>query len=221
NQGYSARADHVTDARLCDEAIWLTRLLLSLYPGHSELDGLLCLMLFQASRLPARVSETGEVIPLPRQDRSLWQKSRIEEASTRLQHVLGRQQPGPFQTQAAIAALHCEAESAASTDWPQIAALYALLEQQAPNPVVTLNRAVALGEAGEISSGLVLLDGLQKATLDSYLPLLLARSRLADLSGDLASASEHLQSAIDQTSNDAERRFLESQLLDLQARRSP
>jgi len=215
NQGYSARVGHVIDASLCDEAIWLARLLLRLYPGHSELAGLLCLMLFHASRLPARLDGEGEIVPLDRQDRSLWQKARIEEAAALLQHVLGRQRPGPYQTQAAIAALHCEAKSAASTDWAQIALLYRVLEQQAPNPVVTINRAVALGEAGEFEAGSALLQSLDDRLPVNYLPLLLARSRLAVLASEIDTASDHLVSAIDLTVNAAERRFLEAELRSL------
>jgi len=217
NQGYSARADHLFDARLCDEAIWLTRLLLSLYPGHCELDGLLCLMLLHASRLPARIGAQGEIIPLPRQDRKLWHKSRVEEARARLQHALSRHQPGPYQTEAAIAALHCEADSTDTTDWEQIAVLYGVLEKQRPSPVVTINRAVALGECGRIDAGLARLDSLDRQGLTSYLPLLLADSRLRFLAGDRQGAVEAMQAAIEQVRHPAEARFLQRELSTLRA----
>lgn len=220
NQGYSPRADHLTDAPICDEAIWLARLLLGLFPGHCELSGLLCLMLFHSSRLPARQNPSGQLIPLDRQDRSLWQRSRIEEARIRLQHVLSKRQPGPYQTQAAIAALHCEAESPEHTDWAQIAILYRALEQQSPNPVVTINRAVALGEAGQPAHGLRLLDSLDRDRLSGYPPWLLARSRLLALSGHPDQAADSMRQALARSANDAERRFLEFELDRLRQRLS-
>ncbi|MEM1433737.1 MAG: sigma-70 family RNA polymerase sigma factor [Pseudomonadota bacterium] len=212
NQGYSPRRLTTTEPRLCREAIWLARLLRGLFPGNPELTGLLALMLFHHARHNARVTASGLLVPLPEQDRGSWDRRMIAEASTLLRHVLGKGAPGPYQTQAAIAALHCEAANAHDTDWQQIAALYAVLERQQPSPVVTINRAVALGKAGAAAAGVALLETLKgEPALDTYVPFWLACSELERLTGNRATAARCHRQAISLTVSEAERQLLESE----------
>ncbi len=208
NQGYSARPDALVDARTCAEAIWLARLLLRLFPGHTELMGLLALMLCHHARHGTRVGADGALVPLHEQDRTAWDGNLIDEATTLLRVALGRGRPGPYQTQAAIAALHCEAPSAAETDWAQIAALYGILERQSPGPAVSINRAVALAEAGDSAAALDLLDGLDGQALAGYTPYLVARAEVLHRAGDPAGARPLLERAMASSQHAAERQFL-------------
>ena len=215
NHGYSARRDGLTQPRTCAEAIWLARLLRRLFPGHTELAGLLALMLLHHARHAARTDADGTLVRLSEQDRSIWDRGMIVEATTLLKHALGRQRPGPYQVQAAIAALHCEADDPAHTDWRQIAALYEILEQQLPSPVVRLNRAVALLHCGESSAATALLDTLEADEPDRmrrYVPFLVARANTvkagAQTPQDLARAREWLMLAIETSQNSAEKAFL-------------
>lgn len=208
NQGYSARRATLTDPRVCREAIWLARLLLSLFPGHGEISGLLALMLFHHARAAARQDTDGRPVRLESQDPAAWDHGMIAEASVVLRHVLGKRAPGPYQTQAAIAALHCEAD-ASSRDWPQIAALYKILERQLPSPVVSINRAVALAEAGDAAAGLVILHSVEaNADLSDYVPFLLARSALLRATGRTDEARLAMTQAIERVDNAEERRWL-------------
>jgi RNA polymerase sigma-70 factor (ECF subfamily) len=145
NEGYSA-ADNPERAQLCGEAIRLTRLLLRMYQTEPEVMGLLALMLLQASRRPARFDAEGQAVLLEEQDRSLWDRKLIAEGLALIDKAMRHRRPGPYQVQAAIAALHARAPAAAETDWTQIDALYASLERMTPSPVVTLNRAVAVAK---------------------------------------------------------------------------
>ncbi|MEO0614893.1 MAG: sigma-70 family RNA polymerase sigma factor [Pseudomonadota bacterium] len=217
NQGYSARAGALVDSRTCEEAIWLARLLLRLFPGDTELMGLLALMLCHHARHETRLGPDGALVPLPRQDRSAWDGDLITEATALLRVALGRGRPGPYQTQAAIAALHCEAPNANATDWAQIAALYAILERQSPGPVVTINRAVALSEAGDTETALTVLEQLDVSLLTDYTPYLVAHSTLRHRQGDAAAADALLRRALDTSQHAAEREFLSRVL----AERSP
>ena len=147
NEGYSASggAEHVRTA-LCDEAIRLARLLLDLFPDEPELMGLAALLLLQHARAEARLDAQGMVVLLEDQDRSLWNRALIGEGLALVEAALRRRQPGPYQLQAAIAATHAQAASAADTDWAEIDRIYAALEVLQPSPVVTLNRAVAIAK---------------------------------------------------------------------------
>ncbi|MBI1199633.1 MAG: sigma-70 family RNA polymerase sigma factor [Phenylobacterium sp.] len=145
NEGYSA-GDNPERAQLCGEAIRLTRLLLRMFQTEPEIMGLLALMLLQSSRTAARFDADGQVILLDDQDRGLWDRKPIAEGLALIDKAMRHRRPGPYQVQAAIAALHSRAPSPADTDWTQIDALYATLERLTPSPVVTLNRAVAVSK---------------------------------------------------------------------------
>ncbi len=218
NQGYSARAGALVDSRTCEEAIWLARLLLRLFPGDTELMGLLALMLCHHARHASRQAADGALIPLPRQDRSAWDGDLITEATALLRVALGRGRPGPYQTQAAIAALHCEAPDANATDWAQIAALYEILERQSPGPVVTINRAVALSEAGDTETALAVLEQLDVSSLSDYTPYLVAHSTLRHRRGDADTADALLRQALETSQHAAEREFLSQVLQERSAR---
>jgi RNA polymerase sigma-70 factor (ECF subfamily) len=161
NEGYSATggAAHVR-APLCDEAIRLARLLLRLFPGEPELMGLAALLLFQHSRTPARLDADGAIVLLEDQDRSSWNGEAIAEGLALLDKALRHRRPGPYQVQAAIAALHSRARRAEDTDWTEIDALYATLERLQPSPVVTLNRAVAVAKVRGPEAALEIVEPL-------------------------------------------------------------
>ena len=163
NEGYSASAgDALVRRELCAEAIRLGRVLVQLMPDEPEARGLLALMLLHDARRAARADERGNLILLPDQDRSCWDRAQIAEGAklveAALRHSAGR--PGPYVLQAAIAALHAESKSAEDTDWPQIALLYRELQRVLPTPVITLNRAIAVAMADGPAAGLALVDGL-------------------------------------------------------------
>ena len=163
NEGYSATGGsaHVR-VPLCDEAIRLARLLLRLFPGEPEMLGLTALMLLQHSRSQARLDAQGAIVLLEDQDRSLWDRDRIAEALALLDKALRHASPGPYQVQAAIAALHARAPRFADTDWAEIEQLYAALERLQPSPVVSLNRAVAVAKLRGPSEALAMVDALAK-----------------------------------------------------------
>ena len=190
---------------LCEEAIRLARLLVRLMPDESEARGLLALLLLTDARRAARVDADGALVALPEQDRSLWDAQRIEEG-----RALVRGMPGPYLIQAAIAALHSEAPAWEATDWPQIAALYAELERHDASPVVTVNRAVAVGFAEGPAAGLAILDAVAAdERLARYQPLQAARAELLARAGEHAAADAAYQLAIALTENEATRTALE------------
>ena len=170
NEGYTASSGpELARVELTREAIRLTRLAHRLLPDDPEIAGLLALMLLTDARRAAR-SGPGGLVPLAEQDRSLWDAAAIREGVALIEATLPRGPVGPYQLQAAIAAIHAEAPRAEDTDWPQIVALYDLLERLAPNPMVTLNRAVAVGMVSGPRAGLAALDGLDsdsRATIAS------------------------------------------------------
>jgi RNA polymerase sigma-70 factor (ECF subfamily) len=177
NEGYSASAGETLIRReLCAEAVRLGRLLAALMPDEAEVWGLLALMLLHDSRRQARIGPVGELIVLEEQDRSRWDRTEIEEGLAILERVLPWQQPGPYQLQAAISALHAQANSFDQTDWPQIAALYERLLEFNPSPVVELNRAVAVALAEGPGRGLQLLAQLA-VEMDHYYAYHAARER--------------------------------------------
>jgi RNA polymerase sigma-70 factor, ECF subfamily len=203
NEGYAASAgDRLVRDDLCAEAIRLGRLLASLMPDDAEAAGLLALMLIHDARRAARVSADGTYVALPDQDRERWDCGRIEEGKAILDRALRLRRPGPYQLQAAIAVLHVSE----TVDWPQIAALYGMLAQQAPSPVVEVNRAVALGMAGDPRAGLEVLDAVD---LQDYQPFHAARAELLRRSGDRDAADDAYARAIELSANAVERAELE------------
>lgn len=168
NEGYSASGGEVhLRTPLCEEAIRLARLLLRLYPSEPEIMGLLALMLLQHARTPSRLDAEGNIVLLENQDRSRWNKEQIAEGLALIQKAMRHRRPGPYQIQAAIAALHDQAPSADATDWTQISLLYLTLERMTPSPVITLNRAVAVFKASGAQQALELIKPLADR-LDSY-----------------------------------------------------
>lgn len=217
NEGYgAAEGDRLVRGELCRESIRLARLLAQLMPDDAEVAGLLALLLLTDARRGARVDEHGGFVALDRQDRTKWDAGRIAEGVRVLENAMRRRQPGPYQVQAAIAALHDQAPTPDSTDWPQIAELYSALAQLAPSPVVDLNRAVALAYADGPEAGLRSLQALLHApALASYQPLHAAHADLLARSGDPAAAATAYRKAIDLSTNAVERAELERRLADL------
>jgi RNA polymerase sigma-70 factor (ECF subfamily) len=161
NEGYSATGEAVAPRRpLCDEAIRLARLLLNLFPAEPEVMGLTALMLLQHARAPARIADDGSIVLLEDQDRRLWNRTMIAEGLALIDKAMQHRSPGPYQLQAAIAALHARAENPAATDWRQIDLLYATLERLQPSPVVTLNRAVAVDKVRGPQAALAMIEPL-------------------------------------------------------------
>jgi RNA polymerase sigma-70 factor (ECF subfamily) len=160
NEGYSDAKPGSGRAVLCDEGIRLARLLLRLFPSEPEMMGLLALLLLQHSRRSARFDVHGALVLLEQQDRSLWDPAHITEALAMLDKALLHRRPGPYQIQAAIAALHARAQHADDTDWAEIDQLYAALERRAPSPIVTLNRAVAVSKVQGPSAALCMVDAI-------------------------------------------------------------
>ncbi|SJM32737.1 RNA polymerase sigma factor [Mesorhizobium delmotii] len=163
NEGYSTNSGEApARAPLCEEAIRLARLLLRLFQTEPEIMGLTALLLLQHARAPARFDENGEIVLLEDQDRSLWSRKMIDEGLALVDKALRHQKPGPYQVQAAIAALHARAEKPEDTDWNEIELLYSLLEQMQPSPVVTLNRAVAVAKVRGPEAALAMIEPLEQ-----------------------------------------------------------
>ena len=211
NEGYTASSgDALVRRELSSEAIRLTRVVASLLPDEPEVMGLLALMLLHDARREARVGAEGELILLDDQDRSRWDAARIAEGRTLVERALGMGRPGPYQLQAAIAALHDEAATATETDWAQIAALYAALARLDPSPVVQLNFAVAVAMADRPEVGLAMMDGIAAdGTLDAYPYLHAARADMLRRLERWTEAAAAYDRALELTSNGAERSFLE------------
>ncbi|HEX6063481.1 MAG TPA: sigma-70 family RNA polymerase sigma factor, partial [Longimicrobiales bacterium] len=205
NESYTSTGDNpLIREDLCAEAIRLGRMLDQLLPEQAEVEGLLALMLLHAARRHARVSERGELVTLEKQDRSTWDRAMIEEGCALVERALERGRVGPYQVQAAIAALHAEAPSPERTDWPQIAALYALLLRLQPSPVIELNRAVAIGMAAGPAAGLALIDGIDaRGELRGYHLLAAARAELLVRNGEPERAAHSYEQAILESSNPA------------------
>jgi RNA polymerase sigma-70 factor (ECF subfamily) len=220
NEGYNASAgDALVRRELCGEAIRLGRLVYALMPGEPEAQALLALMLLHDSRRDARTTDSGEIVLLEEQDRSRWHRDQIAEGLELVENALGRGARGPYALQAAIAALHAQAKSARETDWHQIAALYELLWQVQPSPVVELNRAVAIAMANGLSEGLQLLDALQeRGELRGYYLLPAARGDLLRRMERWEESSNAYREALALVSNEAERKFLQSRLAEVQGR---
>ncbi len=207
NEGYAASAgDALVRRELCAEAIRLGRVLAELMPDEPEVMGLLALMLLVDSRRAARTSPDGDLVLLADQDRGRWDRDRIAEGQAIVRRCLRRNQPGPYQLQAAINAVHSDAPTAAATDWRQILALYDQLLALAPSPVVALNRAVAVAEVEGPEAALALVDGLD---LDGYRLFHAIRADLLRRLGRDAEAVLAYEAAIARTGNATERAFLE------------
>jgi RNA polymerase sigma-70 factor, ECF subfamily len=206
NEGYTASAgDDLIRSELCGEAIRLARLLAALMPDEPEVAGLLALLLLTEARRPARTGPGGELVLLADQDRARWDRALIAEGQRLVRACLRRNQPGPYQIQAAIAAVHSDAATAAGTDWGQILALYDQLAAVAPTPVVALNRCVAVAEVHGPARALDLADQLGLA--DYYL-YHATRADLLRRLGRPAEAAAAYDAALARTGNAAERRFL-------------
>jgi len=210
NEGYTASSGpQLTAPSLSGEAIRLTRLLRRLLPDDSEVAGLLALMLLTDARRPARTAADGALVPLSEQHRGLWDGESIAEGVGLVSWALPRGEAGPYQLQAAIAAVHDEAADVASTDWAQILALYGLLERIAPGPMVTLNRAVALAMVQGPGAGLELLDTLAgDRRLARHHRLAATRAHLLELAGSTALAAAGYREAARLATSTAERRYL-------------
>jgi RNA polymerase sigma-70 factor (ECF subfamily) len=216
NEGYSAAAGaEVTRAELTGEAIRLGRLLTELRP-EPEVIGLLALMLLQESRRAARTSPTGELILLENQDRLLWNREQIAEGVALVEKALRSRRFGAYTLQAAIAAVHAEAESAAATDWRQIVALYNQLVRIQPSPVVHLNRAVAIAERDGPAAGLTHIDALlEHGELANYYLAHSARAELYRRLGRTAEARASYEKALELTRQEPERQFLQERIRQL------
>jgi len=210
NEGYTTSSGpELNRADLTAEAIRLARMLHQLVPEEGEGAGLLALMLLTDARRAARTTADGSIVPLDEQDRSLWNSSQIEEGVAILTRTLGKAPVGPYQMQAAIAAVHDEAPSAQETDWPQILALYEVLERVSPGPVVTLNRAVALAMVNGPRAGLALLGTLDDDERMAHSHRLEAvRGHLLERAGELAAARVSYRKAARMTASIPEQRYL-------------
>jgi RNA polymerase sigma-70 factor, ECF subfamily len=219
NEGYSASGgDALVRRELCAEAIRLGRTLAELMPDEPEVLGLLALMLLQDSRRGARVSPDGELVLLEEQDRSRWDRDQIEDGMAVLNRALANRGPGPYQLQAAIAAVHARAETAEDTDWQEIAALYGRLAEIQPSPVVELNRAAAVAMADGPNRGLELMEPLA-SSLDRYHLFHGARADLLRRLGRNEEAAEAYERALSLTANAVERRFLRRRLAEVRGDR--
>ena len=208
NEGYASstgRELHRTE--LSEEAIRLTRMAHQLVPDDGEVAGMLALMLLIDARRPARTNADGELMPLAEQDRTLWDRALIAEGIALLNRAVGAGAVGEYQLQAAIAAIHDRAPRAGDTDWPQILALYGLLEQMTGNPIVTLNRAVAAAMAHGPSAGLALLDAVDERLTGHY-RLDAVRAHLLEMAGDTHAALALYRAAARRTTSLPEQRYL-------------
>jgi RNA polymerase sigma factor (sigma-70 family) len=212
NEGYTASSGpDLHRSELTSEAIRLAREVHRLLPDDGEVAGLLALMLLTDARRPARTRPDGTLVPLADQDRARWNRAFIQEGVALITDMLARAPLGPYQLQAAIAAVHDEAASAADTDWAEILALYELLERLAPNPMVTLNHAVALAMVRGPRAGLDLLAALDADDrLAGHHRLAAVRGHLLEMAGDHAAARACYQAAARRTTSLPERRYLES-----------
>jgi RNA polymerase sigma-70 factor, ECF subfamily len=214
NEGYVASAgDDLVRRDLCDEGIRLARILAVLMPDEADVLGVLALMLFHDSRRDARTSPAGELVLLDDQDRSRWDRGKIDEGHRVLERALSLRRPGPYQVQAAIAALHAQASTPEETDWTQIAALYGALARDDPSPIVELNRAVAVAMAEGPAHGLDLVDRIDG--LERYHLLHAARADLLRRLGRTEEAAEAYERALRLTTNPAERSFLRRRLAEV------
>jgi RNA polymerase sigma-70 factor (ECF subfamily) len=219
NEGYSASSgDTLVRRELCAEAIRLARTLLELMPNNPENMALLALMLLHDSRRDARCTPDGQLVLLEEQDRSLWHQDQIIEGIRLVERALGRRNIGPYQLQAAIAAVHAEAATARETDWKQIAGLYTILNAGQTSPIVSLNHAVAIAMSESLERGIAMIDDLGAAgELDSYHLYHAARADLLRRMGRNKQALESYHRALALTTNAVELRYLRRRISELNA----
>ncbi|MFI0454431.1 RNA polymerase sigma factor [Actinomadura sp. 6N118] len=212
NEGYTASSgSELHRADLAHEAIRLTRMVHAQLAENGEVTGLLALMLLTHARREARTTAAGDLVPLGEQDRTQWDRGMIDEGIELVKAALAGPALGPYLLQAAIAATHADAATAEETDWAQVHALYLILERIAPNPMVTLNRAIALAETEGPPAGLALLSTLDSdERMAGHHRLLSVRAHLLEKTGDTAGAYEHYRRAAKATASIAEQRYLES-----------
>ena len=210
---YNTGLDGPERALLRSEAVRLARVLVELLPDEPEAAGLLALMLLSESRVPARTTE-GALVLLRDQDRTTWDRAMIQAGHSIVRACIRRGQPGPFQLQAAIQAVHCDAESFQATDWPQIVALYDHLFSVMPTPVVALNRAIAIAEVEGPAAALTTLDAIAPA-LDSYHLMHAARGTMLRRLGQRDAARAAFERAVQLAATEADRRFLAQQVQQL------
>ncbi|HEY2384622.1 MAG TPA: RNA polymerase sigma factor [Terriglobia bacterium] len=217
NEGYlSTAGDRLIRTDLCAEAIRLARVLCELLIDVPENQGLLALMLLHDSRRDARANAAGELVPLEEQDRSLWHRGQIYEGLRLVEQALKAGAAGPFQIQAAIAAVHAEAVIAGETDWAQIAALYGELQRFQPSAVISLNRAVAIAMSEGLEKGLELIDSLQAAPeFQSYYLYHAARADILRRIGNYAEALKDYRLALALAGNSVEQRYLQRRISEL------
>lgn len=217
NEGYAAtETEALVRRELCTEAIRLARLLVALLPAEPEARGLLALMLLHHARWRARTSPEGELVVLEEQDRTLWDAGMIAEGSRLVDEALREGRAGPYQVQAAIAALHDQAATPGATDWPQIAGLYAVLVRMEPTPVVRLNRAAAVGMADGPAAGLRLLDGLaDDPGLARFHLFHAARADLRRRQGRREDAAAAYRAALELCRSPVEERYLRRRLAEV------
>jgi RNA polymerase sigma-70 factor (ECF subfamily) len=214
NEGYSATtADSLIRRELCAEAIRLSRVLVELMPDEPEAMGLLALMLLHDSRRETRVTPAGELVLLEDQDRARWDRNEIDEGIALVGRTRRRERPGPYQLQAAIAAVHAAAPAPEATDWARVAGLYEQLARVTPSPVVQLNRAVAVAMSGRLQAGLAMMDVLAASgALEGYHLLHSARADLLRRMGRFEPAAAAYRRALELATNPVERSFLERRL---------
>jgi RNA polymerase sigma-70 factor (ECF subfamily) len=219
NEGYSASfGPRLVRHELCEQAIRLGRMLVELLPAHAEPQGLLALMLLHDARRATRLDGSGDIVPLEEQDRTRWGRAQIDEGAALVEAALraGGRPPGQYALQAAIAAVHAQAPTAAATDWRQITALYGVLARVHPSPVVELNRAVAVAMSDGLERGLALVEELDhRGELAGYHLLPSARAELLRRLGRHGEAAEAYRRALALVSNEAERRHLERRLREI------
>jgi RNA polymerase sigma-70 factor, ECF subfamily len=215
NEGYTSTEGKLLRLELCDEAIWLVRVVNRLMPREPEPMGLLALMLLQHSRRDARVDQDGDLVLLEDQDRARWDQEMIDEGLAVLDAAIEIRRPGPYQVQAAIAALHARAPRPEDTDWPQIATLYRGLKAMWPTPVIELNRAVAVAMADGPDAGLALMEPLADE-LDRYHLFHAAKADLLRRSGRTREAELAYRRAIDLVTNPVELKYLTQRLSGIQ-----
>ena len=219
NEGYaSSSGSPLLRLDLCAEAIRLTRVLVGLMPDEVEARGLLALMLLHHSRQAARIDARGELVLLEEQDRSSWDDEMIEEGRALVRRALRSASPGSYGLQAAIAAVHAEADSFTATDWAQIVGLYDLLAQQDPSPVVALNRAVAVAMRDGPEPGLALIDRIaSEGRLDRFHLMHAARADLLRRSGEYVEAADAYERALELEQSAVQRRYLERRLAEVRS----
>lgn len=214
NEGYSAARDpEFIRVNLCEEAIRLARMVTRLFRGEPEVIGLLALTLLQHSRREARLDQDANIVPLEDQNRSLWDQELIAEGRVLVEKALRMKQPGSYQIQAAIAAVHCSSTSPEATDWVEISGLYAVLLKYQPSPVVVLNRAVAVSKAESVEAALELLESIEEsADMQRYHLFHATRGALLLQNGDRKGALDAYRRARELAQNPSEQSFLEEKI---------